>query len=180
MRAQHDRCSFGGGNRHHSYVPCAIAQGVGNITYHLSWEALVAIGIGNTESDAIRGVRDDREVSPIPSIWATVQSINTSGVCWRGILIWKDMIGGAINLEAGIFDAIGIASWHSSEVRVLLVKRVVGGIVKTTHNVALDAMSVIDEEIGDGGAVGHKVGADAYAGDLILAIGVCAAAIACD
>lgn len=57
---------------------------------------------------------------------------------------------------------------------------VVSGIVKTQHKISLNAVRVIDEEIGDAGSIGDEVGADAFCLEVPLAVGVRAGAVAGD
>lgn len=54
---------------------------------------------------------------------------------------------------------------------VHLVNGVVARIVETQHDVALDAIGVVDEEVRDGGAVGNELCANSLGGDLVLAVG---------
>ena len=86
----------------------------------------------------------------------------------------------AIDLESRIFDPVGVAAGHTTQVRVLLVDLVVAGIVEAEDNVADFTVDVLDEEVADGSSVGDEVGADTLAGDLVLAVLVDASAIAGD
>lgn len=62
-------------------------------------------------------------------------------------------------------DAIGelmqLLTGNTAQMRVQLVDAVVACIVEAEYNVAFDAVGVIQEEVGDGGAIGDKVGANA-------------------
>lgn len=56
--------------------------------------------------------------------------------------------------------------------RVEGVDRVVARVVEAEHNVTLNAVCVVDEEVGDGRAVGDEVCANPLRRDLVLAIGI--------
>jgi hypothetical protein len=86
------------------------------------------------------------------------------------VLVGVDLEDLAVNLESGVHDPVGVASGDTTQVRVLLVDLVVAGIVETEDDVALDAVDVLDEQVADRGAVGDEVGADTFAGDLVLAV----------
>ena len=94
------------------------------------------------------------------------------------VLVGVDLEDLAVNLESGVLDSVGVASGNTTQVRVLLVDLVVGGIVETEDDVALNTVDVLDEEVADRGAVGDEVGADTFAGDLVLAVLVDGGAIA--
>ena len=61
---------------------------------------------------------------------------------------------------------------YTPQVRVEGVDRVVARVVEAEHYVALDALGVVDEQIGDGGAVRDELGANALGRDGVLAIGI--------
>ena len=86
------------------------------------------------------------------------------------VLIRRDVIVNAINVERAVLDTVCIASRHTSKVRVDRVYRVVRGIVKAKHNVALYAILALNEKVGDGRAVGNEQPTDAFSGDLVLAV----------
>lgn len=171
MRAQHDGRLLLRSHSHHLEVPGHVAQRVGHVAHDLAREALISIWIGDAEGDAARRVRHNRPVAPVPAVGPPVQRIHAVGGAGLGILVRQDVVRGAIDLEAGVLDAVGIAARHATEVRVLLVLGIIGGIVPAADDVALAAGRVVDEEVGDGGAVGDEVGADANARDRILAVG---------
>lgn len=56
--------------------------------------------------------------------------------------------------------------------RVDLVLGIVGRVVVPEHDVALDAVDVLDEEVGDARAVRDEVRADALGLELVLAVRV--------
>ena len=96
------------------------------------------------------------------------------------VLVGINVVLLAIDLEGRVLDSVGIAAGHTTQVRVLLVDLVVAGIVEAEDNVADFAVNVLDEEVADGSSIGDEVGADALAGDLVLAVLVDASAIAGD
>lgn len=53
---------------------------------------------------------------------------------------------------------------------MLRVNLVVTSVVETQNDVALNAVGVIDEQVGNGRAVGNKQPTDALRRDLILAV----------
>ena len=63
----------------------------------------------------------------------------------RRILIWQNVVRDAVDHERGIFDAVRIAARHTTKMGMLPVNAVVGGIVETHNNVALNAPAVVDE-----------------------------------
>ena len=96
------------------------------------------------------------------------------------VLVGINVVLLAIDLESRVLDSVGIAAGHTTQVRVLLVDLVVAGIVEAEDNVTDFTVDVLDEEVADGSSVGDEVGADALAGDLVLAVLVDASAIAGD
>jgi hypothetical protein len=96
------------------------------------------------------------------------------------VLISIDVVSLAIDLEGGVLDSVGVASGHTTQVRVLLVDAVVGSIVEAEDDVTHLAVDVLDEEVADGSSVGDEVGADTLARDLVLAVLVDGGAIAND
>lgn len=171
MRAQHDRGLPLRGNSNHLKVPGHVAQGIGDIRDDLAGEALVSIRVGDAEGDAGGRVRDDGPVAPVPAVGPAMERVDAIGGSGLGILIREDVEGLAIDLEAGVLDAVRVPPGHAAKVRVLAVKGVVGGVVPAADDVALAAGGVVDEQVRDGGAVGHEVGADAVAVDRVLAVG---------
>lgn len=56
--------------------------------------------------------------------------------------------------------------------RVLLVDAVVASIVEAKHNISLDTLSVVDEQVGDGSTVWDEVGTDTLRDDGVFAVSV--------
>lgn len=106
------------------------------------------------------------------SLTATVKGVQPT------VLVSIDMESLAIDLESGVLDPVRIATWNTTQVRMLLVDPVVGGIVETKDDVTLFTVDVLDEKVGDGRAVRDELSADALARDRVLAIGVDASAVA--
>lgn len=123
---------------------------------------------------------DDSPIPPVPTVRSTMKSISAIRSLRGRILVRKNMICRSINDEAGVLDAIGITSGHSTKVWMLPVDTIVTCIVETKHNVSLNALAVVDEEVGDCGAVGDEVGSDSWSGNHVLAIGHGTSAIASD
>ena len=170
MRAQHDRRLLRRRQRHHPEVPGHVAQRVGDVADDLAGEALVAVGIGQAEGDGAGRVGDDGPVPPVPAVGPAVQGVDAGGVRGRRVLVGQDVVRLAVDHEARVLDPVRVAAGHAAEVRVLAVHGVVGGVVEAAHDVALHAGRVVDEQVGDGRAVGDEVGADADAADLVLAV----------
>ena len=80
-------------------------------------------------------------------------------------LVEVGVISRAIDGEGSILDAVGVAAWYTVQMRVQSGLRVVRGVVESKHNVSLYAMYILDEEVGDAGAVGDEVCANAFGGD---------------
>ena len=59
------------------------------------------------------------------------------------VLVGVDLEDLAVNLESGVLDSVGVASGNTAQVRVLLVDLVVGGIVETEDDVALNTVDVL-------------------------------------
>lgn len=170
MAAQHNGRLLGRRLGHHLEVPVPPVQGIRDDGGDFSGEALLSIGVNKGECDAVVGVRDDGEVAPVPAIGAAVQGVHALGICHGRVLVGLDLVLYAVDLKGGVLDAIGIAARHSTKVRVLFVLAVVRGVVEAGDNVALDAIAVLDNEVGDGRSVGNEGGRDAIAVDPVLAI----------
>ena len=61
-----------------------------------------------------------------------------------------------------------------------LVLGVVGSIVPTKNDIALNAVNVSDEEVGDGCAVRNELGANSLGRDFIFAVGQDRRTVACN
>jgi hypothetical protein len=104
----------------------------------------------------------------------TVQSVQAA------VLIRIGLVHLTVELESGVHDSVGVASGHTTQVRVLLVDAVVAGIVEAEDDVTHLAVDVLDEEVADRSSVGDEVGFDTLARDLVLAVLVDTGAIASD
>lgn len=172
MRTQHNRRLLLCRHSHHPQIPSHIAQRIRHITHDFARESLIAIRIREAEGDTVLRMGDHRPIAPIPAIRPAMQRIDALGAARLGVLIRQHMERLAIDLEAGIADAVGVAARHGAEVRVLAVDGVVAGVVEAAHDVALDAGRVVEEEVRDGRPVWHEQRADAGAPDLVFAVHV--------
>ena len=121
VRAQHNRRLLRRRYRNHLEIPRHVTQSIGNIRNHLTRESLIAIRISQAESDAISRMGDHSPISPIPAIWATVQSVRTSRCLGRWVFIGKNMIRRPIDLKSAILDTICIPSWYAPKMRMLAI-----------------------------------------------------------
>lgn len=78
----------------------------------------------------------------------------------------------SIDLKRRVLDPVRVPTWHTTEMRMLSVNAVVCGIVEATYEIALNARSVVDEQVGDGSSIRNEVGSDVCALDLVLAIDI--------
>ncbi len=180
MTAQHDWRLLRRAHSHHLELPSPISKSIGNITDHLPRKPLVAILVRQTEGDTVACMSHHSPIPPIPPVRPTMQCIQAIRIIWGRVLVGQDLERLAINRERGILDAIGVSPWNASEMRMLLVNTVVRGVVEATDDIALDSGGVIDEEVGDGGAVGDKCCADVGTFNCVFAIGVGSGGIASD
>ena len=170
MGAQHNRRSLRRSNRNHLEIPSHIPKSISDVTDHLTGEALITIRIRQAERDRVGRMRNDRPIPPVPAIGSTMQRIHTIGTSRLRILVRKDMIRRTIDLKTRILDSIRIAAWHAPEMGMLAIDPIVGGIVESAYDVALNAGGVVDEEIGDGCTVRNEVGANSNTVDYIFAV----------
>lgn len=71
-------------------------------------------------------------------------------------------------------------TWNTAQVRVQFINAVVACIVKAQDNIPLYTMSVVDEQVRNGGSIRDEVGTNSLGRNLILAIRHDRRAIACD
>jgi len=62
-------------------------------------------------------------------------------------------------------DTISVSSRNSAQVGMSFVESVGSGVVESKDDVTLDAVGVVDEEVGDGGTVRNEVGSDTLGRD---------------
>ena len=124
------------------------------VAYNFPGKALHTIWANKGESDRMVRVGDNSKVTPIPSIWPTVESAHPLWVCRRKILIWQNVVRYAIDSERRVFDAVRIATGHATKMGILPINAAVGGIVESHNNVALNTPAVADEYIGNTGKYG--------------------------
>lgn len=109
------------------------------------------------------------------------------GVC-AVVFVGGDVVGLAVHCEGGVLDAVGVAARDGAVVWVLAVDAVVACVVPAgrdlsaprivsgllacapKHNISLDTILVVDEEVADRGAVWHEASSDAFTCDLEFAI----------
>ena len=149
MTAQHNRSLLLQADGAHTEIPRPVPKRIRDITDHLTRESLITSLIHKAESDTILSMRDDRPVPPIPTIWSAVQGIYAFWVVWGRVLVGQDVVAGAVDGEGRVLDAIGVAAGYTTEMRMLLVDAVVGGVVPAGDDIAFDAGGIVQEEIGD-------------------------------
>ena len=118
---------------------------------NLTGKTLRAIKVRQRKRNRIRRVRDDGPVPPVPALRATVQSVVVV------VLVGVDVVISAIDVKGAVFDSIGIAPRHGTEMGMRSVGSIGGGVVKAEDHVTLDATAIIDEEVGYGCSVRNKV-----------------------
>ena len=156
MRAQHDGSLLGSRQSDHLDVPIGLLDCVGNVEDDLSREALLAIRVNERESNGVVSVGDSSEVAVIPAVRATVQGVDALGVVLGRVLVGKDVVVLAVNVERAVLDAVGVAAGNGTKVRVNLVGGVVRGVVVATDNVTLDAVLVLEVDVGNGASEGNE------------------------
>lgn len=121
MRAQHDGRLPGRRNRHHLKVPRALPQRVRDVRHHLARKPLLAVRVDDAEGDAGRAVRDHAEVAPVPAVEPAVEGVGAQGRFGGRVLVGRYVEGLAVDREAAVLDAVGVAAGDAAEVRVCFV-----------------------------------------------------------
>lgn len=185
---QHDGGLLGGGEGDDLDVPGVGAQGVGHVGDNLAGKAFFAIRVGDGERYGRGSVGCDGEVAVVPPVGSSVQSIVVV------VLIRLNVILCPVNHEAAVLDAVRISAcqtissltqvyrsicgrvmihtWNASEMRMERVFLIVGCIVPAEHDVALDAILIVDEEVRYRSAIRNEECANPFSRDRVLSIGV--------
>lgn len=167
---QHDGSLLGGGQCDNLDVPVHSLEGVCHIGHNLAGETLLAIGVDDGEGDARVGVGHNSEVAVIPTVRATVKGIGAIGRLFGRVIVGLDVIILAVNLKGAVSDTVGVSSGDTTEMRVTLVDAVVGGVVEASNDVSGDTVLVIDQKVGDRGAVRDKGSLDTVSGEPVFTI----------
>lgn len=170
VAGQHDRGLLGQGEGDDLEVPLHVLQGVGDIRHHLAGEALLPISVVDREGDAIVGVRDNGEVTPVPPIGTSVEGVETLGELGCLVLVGPNLVLHTVDLKSAVLDAVGIPPGNATKVIMLLVLREEGGVVEARDDVPLDSVLVMDHQVGYRGSVRDKSRRDAFAIDPVLPI----------
>lgn len=85
-------------------MPFVGRDGVSDVADHFSRKAFGASWVGQGESNGVSGVSDNGPVAPIPALRTAVQCVVVV------VLVGQDVVCLAVDGEAGILDAIGIAT----------------------------------------------------------------------
>ena len=101
---KHDRRSLGKSQRAHPDVPLVRSDSVGSKSQDFTREALGAILVSKGKSDGVSSVSNDGPVTPIPSLRTTMEGVVVV------VLVGEDVVLLAVDGEAGVLDAVGIAS----------------------------------------------------------------------
>lgn len=86
------------------------------------------------------------------------------------VVVGLHVVGNTVDGEGGIFDPVCVPPGNISEVWMLLIEGVVGCVVPTSHDVARDAVLVVDDQIRDRCAIRNEGGLDMLTVDPVLAI----------
>lgn len=170
MAGKHDRSLLGGCKSNNLEIPVHAGQGIGDVGDNLSGETLLAIGVNDGEGDAGVGVRHNSEVAVVPAIRSAVESISALGRLRRRVVVGRDVILLAVNLERAVANTVGVSSGNTAKMGVRLVNAIVRSIIEASDDISGDTVLVIDQKIGDGGAIGNKGGLDAISLDPVFAI----------
>lgn len=147
VAAKHDGRLLGRRQRHHLEIPLVLLHRVRDVRHDLAGKPFLSVRVDYAKGDARRGVRRHGEVAPVPAVRPSVQGIRSIGRGLCGILIRRRVICLAVNSKGAVLDAVRVPARHAAKVRMLLVNAVVGGIVEAAHEIALDAVAVIDEQV---------------------------------
>jgi hypothetical protein len=101
---KHDRCRLSKSKSAHPDMPFIRSHSVGGESQDLTREALSAILISEGEGDGVSSVSNYGPVAPIPTLRTAVEGVVVV------VLVGQDVVFLAVDGEAGVLDAVGIAS----------------------------------------------------------------------
>ncbi|KAI6776511.1 hypothetical protein HG530_000456 [Fusarium avenaceum] len=149
VAGEHDGSLLGGCQCDNLDIPVVAGQSVGHVRDNLSGETLLSIRVNNGEGDAGVCVGHNSEVAVVPAIGSSVKSIGTLGA---------------------VSNTVGVSSRDTSKMRVTLVNAVVGSVVETSNDVSGDTELIVDQEVGDGGAVWDEGSLDTVSREPVFTI----------
>jgi len=137
---------------------------VRDVRHYLTREAFLTSRVDEGEGYGVSRVRHHSPVPPVPAIRTTVEGVQAAVVVETGM---ERLV---VDGERTVADAVGVAAWYSVEMRMPGGMVIGGRVVEAKNNVALYALDVLNEEIGEAGAVGNEEGSYAFVADFVFPI----------